>query len=49
MENVRKHRNICHNRKKKELRSIRAKLSYYKTFSENLLAMEMKKDADTYE
>ena len=32
IENVRKHRETCHNRKKKKLFSIRTKLSYYKAF-----------------
>ena len=34
---------MCHNRKKKELFSIRTKLSCHKVFTENLLATEMKK------
>ena len=39
MENVRKHRDIktCHNRKKKELFSIRIKLSYYKVFQRKFI------------
>ena len=43
MENVRKHRDIKLVRKKKKLFSIRTKLSYYKLFTENLLAIEIKK------
>ena len=34
---------ICNNWKKKQLISIRTKLSYNKIFSENLLAVEMRK------
>ena len=41
----RKHREkkTFHNRKNKELLSIRTKFSYYKVFKEKLLAIEMKK------
>ena len=44
---------MCHNRKKKKLFGVRTKLSYYNFFSENLLAIEIKKQnkkyTDTYE
>ena len=44
MGNARKQRYYtCHNRKKKEQFSIRTKLSYYKVFTENLLAIEIRK------
>ena len=44
MENVRKQCYYTrHNKKKKELFSIRTKLSYYKVFHRKLLAIEMKK------
>ena len=44
MENARTHRyKTCHNRKNKELFSVRTRLSYCKLFTENLLALEMKK------
>ena len=45
MENVRKNIDIktCNNRKKKKLFGVSTKLSYNKTFSENLLAIQMKK------
>ena len=45
MENSRKHRNIktCNSRKKKKLFGIRTKLSHYKAFPRNLLAIKMEK------
>ena len=51
IENVRKQRYwTYHNRKKEKLFGVRTKLSYYKIFLWNLLAIEMKKkNRDTYE
>ena len=44
MEHVRKYRYYtCHNKKQKKLSGVRTKLSCYKFFTENMLAMEMKK------
>ena len=42
MENVRKHRHLaCNNRKKKETFSVRTKLSYSKRVLKSLLSTEM--------
>ena len=50
MENVGKHRDIkLSNRKKKELLSIRTKLSYYKDFHRISISNRNKKNADTFE
>ena len=51
IENVQKHKTqvytTCNNRKKNKLFSVRIKLSYYKVLTENLLAIEFKKEIKT--
>ena len=49
MENVRRHRETCHSRKKKELFSIIAKLSYYKVFHRTSISNRNEKNRNTYE
>ena len=50
MENVRKHRyQTCHNRKKKELFSIRGNLSYCKIFQRKFISNRNEKIWHTYE
>ena len=51
MKNVRKHRDIkfVTTEIKRELFSIRNKLSYEKVFTKYVVAIEMKKNVDIYE
>ena len=51
MKNVRKHRDIkfVTTEFKRELFSIRNKLSYQKVFTKYVVAIEMKKNVDIYE
>ena len=44
MANVRKHKYSCHNRKKKELFSMRTKFSYYKIFHKKVISYRNEKN-----
>ena len=49
MENVRKDRDTCHNRKKKKLIHVRNKLSYYKVFHRKFIRKRNEKNKDMNE